>query len=77
MITFIKDKDLIKIHKNDKRVYTIAEKTYQCLNKLGLGPEHVISVIEGVCNMKLAHDDVTEVKKYFSSFEKEASIAKK
>ncbi len=77
MITFVKEKDLIKIHKNNTRVYTITEKTYHCLNKMGFGPEHVISVIEGVCNMKLPKEDITEVKNYFSSITKETILSKK
>jgi hypothetical protein len=44
---------------------------------MGFGPEHVISVIEGVCNMKLPKEDITEVKNYFSTFVKDAIIVKK
>lgn len=44
---------------------------------MGFGAEHVISVIEGLCDMKLPKEDVTEVKKYFSTFVKDSTLAKK
>jgi hypothetical protein len=46
LITFKREKGNIKIHQNDKRIYVVPEKAYQCLTKMGFGYDHVISMIE-------------------------------
>lgn len=47
------------------------------MNKMGFGSEHVISMIEDVCKMKLLPADIVVIKNYFSTFPKEKKLAKK
>lgn len=78
MITFVKDNSIIKIIKDNIRIYTIAEKTYRCLNQMGLGADHVISMIEQVHKIILPIEDATEVRSYLNNILKETkSFAKK
>lgn len=78
MITVVKDNNIIRIIRDDVRIYTIAEKTYKCLNQMGLGADHVVSMIEQVHKIKLPVEDAYEVRSYFNNIWSETkAFAKK
>jgi hypothetical protein len=77
MITFAKDNNIIRIIKDNVKIYTIAEKTYRCLNQMGLGADHVVSMIEQVHKITLPVEDAKEVRSYFNNIWKETKVFSK
>lgn len=67
MITFKREKGSIKIFKNEKRIYTVAEKAYACLVEIGLGGAHVINMIEQIHETKLHHEDIKKIKDFLQT----------
>jgi hypothetical protein len=73
MINFTKDErtGVIKIIKNEKSLYTVAEKTYKCLNKMGMGHEHIIEMVEQLHEVILPSDEKENIREYFMKIEEE------
>jgi len=72
MITFEKDNNgLIKILQGEKRLYTVAEKTYRCMSKMGLGYSHIVEMVENLHKIVLTHEDREEIRSYFSEIDEE------
>ena len=65
MITFKNENNVIRILRNDERLYTVSQKTYAYLNERGMGCDHVITLIEQLHKTKLHTDDITKIKSYF------------
>lgn len=71
MITCTKENNIIRILQNDKKIYTVAEKTYMCLNKMGLGVDHIIDMIQQLHSITLPTDDKVQLKSFFTTIEQE------
>jgi hypothetical protein len=72
MITFEKDNNgVIKILQGERRLYTVAEKTYKCISKMGLGYSHIVEMIESLHKITIPHEDREEIKSFFSEIDEE------
>ena len=76
MIEFRKTNDVIRIYRNNERIYTISESTYKCLNSMGKRGDHIVSVIELVCKSQLSDGDAKSIKDYFGKYDTKVKINK-